>query len=72
MQTTTKKPVGRYLCEICGKEIKPPERVGIPPFLFCTECREKLRDQGLGPIQLFRRRKVSDLIRSIIKHEYKR
>ena len=61
----------RDKCELCYEPFDPGEKAGIPPFLFCTECREKLRAQGLGPVQLLARPEVSDLIRSIIKREFR-
>jgi hypothetical protein len=40
------------------------------PINICRECIEKLREKGLGPVQLLGREEVRDLILSIIRREF--
>ncbi len=54
-------------CEVCGKEF---EAMKERPVNICPECIEKLREKGLGPVQLLGRKQVKDLILSIIHKEF--
>jgi len=55
-------------CEICGGEFDS----GAPrPFSHCQRCAEKLREQKLGPVQLLGRPDVAELVRSIVRREFR-
>lgn len=47
----------KLTCEICGSSFDAKHRRRQP---HCQECAERLRSQGLGPIQIKRRRQAQD------------
>ena len=50
-------------CEVCGKEFEATKE---RPINICLQCIEKLREKGLGPVQLLGRKEVKQLILSIM------
>ena len=54
-------------CEVCGKEFEATKE---RPINICCECIEKLREKGLGPVQLLGRKEAKQLILSIMRREF--
>ena len=50
-------------CEVCRNEFEATKE---RPINICRECIERLREKGLGPVQLLGRKEVKKLILSII------
>ena len=42
-------------CEACGKEFEATKE---RPINICLQCIEKLREKGLGPVQLLGQKEV--------------
>ena len=53
-------------CEVCGKEFEATKE---RPINICRECIERLREKGLGPVQLLGRKEIKELVLSIIGRE---
>ncbi len=51
-------------CEVCGKEFEATKE---QPINICLQYIEKLREKGLGPVQLLGRKEVKQLILSIMR-----
>jgi len=54
-------------CEVCGKEFEATKERPINIYL---QCIEKLREKGLGPVQLLGRKEVKQLILPIIRRGF--
>lgn len=54
----------KLICEVCGKEFEAAKK---RPINICLQCIEKLREKGLGPVQLLGHKEVKELILSIIR-----
>ena len=58
-------------CEVglpgCMREVETTKE---RPIYICSECIEKLRKKGLGPVQLLGRQEVKELILRIIRREF--
>lgn len=54
-------------CEVCGKEFEATKE---RPINICLQYIEKLREKGLGPVQLLGRKEVKQLTLSIMRKEF--
>jgi len=51
-------------CEVCGIQFDATKE---RPINLCSECVEKLREKGLGPVQLLGHKEVKPVVLSIMR-----